>query len=401
MKKSIILLLISIILSGCSIYNHKRIKRSYNKGNIVQKDFTYRIPFRFEHDLIFVIVNIEGEDYNFVFDTGAQTSISYEVFEKLNYKKKGFTASGSDSQRNFGHVFFTSIPMMKLGELTYKDIGSQIIDLRKNQEYRCLNIDGLFGSNHMSKAIWEIDYENQVLHVTNDIKNINLLEPYYPIDFITEQFGKTPKINLSIDGRAVDRITYDTGSNGYISLSEYSLNFVNESFENVDYYGYSSGVGAFGMNKSQAITSITKVPLLELGKSEKLSIHNNLIMISRKSLLGNKFLKNYRAVLDWNQNIIYLTKVEDYEKTSYKSFGFGWRIIDNNLIVTRTIQSSNLKVNDKIISINGRDFSDLNEDSACDFFLNPEISKEQTLEIVVLREGEQLTETIELITLIE
>jgi len=402
MKKIIILLLISIFLSGCGVYKRTGIISNYNKGTIVQKEFTYRIPFRFERGLIMVIVNIDDEDYNFVFDTGAPTIISYELFEKLNYKRKRFVASGYDSQGNYGRVTYTDMPELKLGELIYRNIGCQIVDLRKTQEFRCLNIDGLFGANHMSKAIWEIDYENQEILVANDIKNLNLSEPYYPLDFFTERHSKKPKIAITINGRADDNITYDTGSNGYISLSESYLGLFNESFETVDYYGYSAGTGAFGINTNKAITRITKVPLIQLGRIEKLTIHNNIIMISKRSLLGNEFLKNYRTIIDWSQNKIFLIREKNFDKTSYESFGFGWRIIDNELIVTRTMNDvSNLKVNDKIISINGQEFTDLNEQSSCDFYLNPEIIGNQKIELVVMREGEKFTETIELLTLIE
>jgi hypothetical protein len=254
----------------------------------------------------------------------------------------------------------------------------------------------------MSKAIWEIDYANQEILVTNDIKNLNLSEPYYSIDFFTEQHRKTPKVSIAINGKVVDEIIYDTGSAGYISLTENSLIFMDASLEKVEYFGYSAGVGVFGVNTNKTITSIIKIPLVELGQSKKLSVQNNIIMISNSSLLGNEFLKNYRTILDWNHNKIYLIKLGNLEKTSYKSFGFGTQLIDNNLLVTRTIpEISNLRVNDKILSINGQDFSDLNEESACDFFLNPEISANQTIEIVVLREGKEYTETLELLTLIE
>lgn len=203
MKKFIILLIILSIFSGCSYYNKERISRKYNKGTIVQNDFFYRIPFKYEHGFIMITVNIENDNYNFVFDTGAPTLISYELFEKLNYRKYNLPGSIRDSQGNIGHASYTDIPELNIGELTYKNISSLIIDLRKNQVYDCRNIDGLFGANHMSKAIWAIDYEKQEIIVTNDLKNLNLPEPYYAIDFFTEQNFKTPKTYQSSPRKAV------------------------------------------------------------------------------------------------------------------------------------------------------------------------------------------------------
>lgn len=353
MNKTIILLLILTVLSGCYPSKIRRSIKNNNKGKIVQKDYIYRIPSRFEHNLIFVTVEIEGEEYNFLLDTGATTIISYELYEKLNYKKKKHTNLLRDSQGNIRSGYFTDIPELRLGELTYKNIGSQIVNFRNVLEFKCLEIDGIFGVNHMSKAIWEIDYENQEIIVTNDIKKIDLSDTFIEIDFSTTPLKKSPKIPMAIKGLEVDDITYDTGSNGYISLSGDFLNKLNNNYEHVDYYGYSASAGLFGRKYSQEITRITKVPLIELGKSEKLALHNNIIkigMVSTSSLLGNEFLKNYRTILDWNQNKIYLIKKKDFEKTSYDSFGFDLQIIDNNLIVTRTITGmSNLKVNDQII----------------------------------------------------
>ena len=83
LKKIITLIIILPLLSGC----HHFIMRS---GDITFKKEVTEIPFEYRLGLPIINVTINGESYDFLFDTGASNIISQELSKKINAKTKGF-----------------------------------------------------------------------------------------------------------------------------------------------------------------------------------------------------------------------------------------------------------------------------------------------------------------------
>jgi len=59
-------------------------------GDITFKKEVTEIPFEYRLGLPIINVTINGESYDFLFDTGASNIISQELAKKINAKTKGF-----------------------------------------------------------------------------------------------------------------------------------------------------------------------------------------------------------------------------------------------------------------------------------------------------------------------
>jgi len=353
MKKPFLLLLI-ILLS----INYKMYSQNEDYLKEISFDFTYNIPV--------IKVSINGENYNFLFDTGMPTTISKNLNKKLKLNSTRST-TGSDINGNRSNEIYSILKNLKIADIDFNDTEVLIANLKSNFELKCLQIDGVVGNNLIKNAIWEINYDTKKIHFTNNIKKLKISKDFTKLNFKIKEGYYTPKINLKINGEIQKNIMFDTGSSGGINLSIYA--YSNKKFKkSIEYYG-SSNIALYGRAKKNK-SIISKIENTEIGS---LKIKKQLVVFSKKTpLIGNKFLSNFKVIIDYNKNIIYLSLNENTNNTQIENFGFYVNIIDNKMIVTKifknTMASEKLSIGDEIISINNNPISTiLNNESSCDF----------------------------------
>ena len=382
MKKATLLLSV-LLLFSCS-------KNLLPSGTIKQENFTETIPFNFDNGLPIIDVSIQGKTYNFLLDTGAPTVIDPELASILKSKtvKKSVV---EDSQGNDNKQEFILIDEIKIGKLHFNDIGAVVIDLKRSFEIKCLNIDGIIGSNQMSNAIWQIDYKNKNISITDNFNDFKEPEGAEKVHFIEMGYQKTPLVRLQVDSTKSKLITFDTGANGNISLPYSHFENTIKDYKQIKSYGNPS-TGVYGTGKKDTITTI-KADFSKLGT---LQLKNQLLVFEEtaSAVVGNDFLKNYKTTINWKNKTIYLQQQDTVLKQKLETIGFGIRYINKKPTVAIITKGSNaekmgLQLNDEIIEIDGINLSSLTEEEACSYTFKSLISNKKEITMTYLRNGQR------------
>lgn len=397
MKRSLFPFALIIFLSACN-----PTQKILHGGNLLQTSFTEKIPFTFEYGIPFITVSINGKPYNFMFDTGAATIISPEIAKTFDLKSS-FDQKVIDSQGASNKQQFIKIPSIKIGKLSFENIGAAVIESSDVFEFKCMKFDGIIGANLMAKAIWQIDYQNKILTATNNLANLEIPTTSNIIPFIPVNTQKTPSVAIKI-GNKTKHVTFDTGSNGDFNLGVKSYQSEISTFESAESIGITS-IGIYGSGKSSFIKYV-KVPVLEIGD---IMLTNQIIDFSEQSsnTLGNLFFKNYKVILNWKENRIYMIKEKDYNVEKLQTFGLSLKYINNKPRVIEIYQKSEAEklgvlINDELLTLNGKDLSQLNDEQACFYAFNSILNtNENSINLTLLRAGEKINLTLKKTTLLE
>lgn len=377
MKKTVILFIAFISLTACKSIN------IFNSGQVISSKPVEQIELNYFHDLPLVKVEINGKEYTFLFDTGAPTVISTEVYNELGLKPS-YKRGVSDSQRNRNEQIFTILPEMKIGNLKYEDIGCVVLDL-KDFEFKCIGIDGIVGANQMAFSFWRIDYLNGFAETTPDLSNFDLSDYDYTFSFFTRP-QRTPLIEFNLFNQKRN-MTFDTGYSGRFKMSANDV-LLNEIANNEKKYRISgiTSVGAYGTGNSSEEYCF-KTNEISLGG---VNFSDEIIETGKSTLLGNEFLKDFVFVLDWKNNKIYLKRVKDKEK-QIKSFGFGSRYINGNLEVIMVLDKENnpVQIGDIILKMNDKSFENLTDEEQCENY-RKKTEKEVDILDVTLKRGDSI-----------
>ena len=387
MKKAILILLTSLFFGGCST-----IKTTifWKKGEVEQEKFKVVIPFEYRFGLVFLKVEIKGNEYDFVFDTGAPNVLSKKLAEKLNLKSK-ISGEIGDSQGKSSTLNLLNIDNISIGGIDFLNTGAIIADLSEPNEISCLKMDGIIGANLMKKAIWEIDYENQKITITNSIDSLEIPSDSKKIHFDQSLQG-SPYIDLNINGKLIKDILIDLGSNGDFELSNKLLRKLQrqESFPRTTFAYGSKSSGLYGRGSNDT-TRFAMVSNITLGEQ---TLNRQILKFSGNDpKIGTNFFKNYRVILNWDSEELTMIKINEYDNTKQKIIGFkpiieGDKIFIGYIHNKSSADNAGLKLGDKIIEVNGKDYSTVCWDCWCEIRENGFESELDSISITVLR-GEQ------------
>ncbi len=357
-------------------------KRFFENGEAELQNSVEKINLTYTNELPFVKVNINGKIYQFLFDSGAPTVISTSIYSELNLKKK-HRSKVTDSKKNKQEQIFTVIPEMKIDQITFKNIGAIVMDL-KGIEFECLKIDGIIGANQMAKLFWRINYSENLLEATKDLTNFSK-EGYETVFSFDPKPQKTPVIKAQILDDKIN-LTFDTGFTGTFRISNTEYDPTNTTVKSIETYGTAS-VGAFGAGKHESSYYFKPEKVL----LDEQKFENEIVSTGSSSLLGNEFLKKFRFIMDWKNNKIYLNKIKNYP-AKLESFGFGYRFIDQKAKVVLLFSGNDvpLKIDDEILSINNVSLENLDKDSVCKYLQNRIERDQNSIDVKVKRDGKVL-----------
>jgi hypothetical protein len=361
-------------------------------GTIAATNYSDTIAFNFDYNLPLIAVEIEGETYNFLLDTGAPSVIPPELFEKLQLKGKSSTKI-SDSNNTSNTEILTQVPKMKIGNLTYENIGVFVIDLKQSYALKCFKLDGIIGANQMAKSYWRLDYENKLCIISSEFQQ-STVQDFEIVNFIPKRGQLTPLVNLEIESIMFNQVTFDTGYNGAISLPyEKKLDSIFQR-KVVNYGSESAGVYGLGTTKDiyETEVSMTKMDALEL--------QNQMVSFSEdpSMTIGNEVFKYYTIVFDWQTRKMFFKRNNLEQKSNeLLSFGFSFMKIQNTIQIVRLIKNSEaeklgMKIGDELISINETKMHDLTDEKLCDylFFGFKKFKLGETINVKIKRNNEEL-----------
>lgn len=389
MKKIYLSILVLFLFTSC---NTLKLIKVLKKGSVEQKEFKTEIPFEMRLGLVIIPVTINGKAYEFLVDTGAPNVCSKELAAELKLKTKVSQNTG-DSQGVKEKLDFVVVPEIYLNGICFKETGAAVADLKQSDVIACLDIDGIIGANLMKEAIWEFDYERKVITISDKKSSFTIPDNAIHLPF-SPALSSTPHVTITYNGVEDKNVTFDTGSNGLFTTSKSTLEKIEKKkppMKKSMSFG-SSGSGLYGVAKADTSYMI----LIDSTQIGGLFIENNAVSIENGArLIGTRFLKNYRVIIDWNMKEILLIPVKPFVNNTFESFGFSPFISENKLIINELYVNSEaskqgIKNGTQILEVDGIDYRTCSADQFCTIInkgLVPEEKKSITL--LVLIDGEE------------
>jgi predicted aspartyl protease len=390
MKAFDLLLLILITFSNCRLISAFKVRDAMQEEKIMQFGFKRALPFRYEKGLIVVEARIDNEPYNFIFDTGASTIIDDDFAKKVKYKKIGIQKH-KDTRGKNKKLKVIKINKVSIGGIDFSDIVTSISDLDNLKNTTCIDFVGILGANVMNKCVWQIDYQKKIIILTDSRDSLMQSSSRKTFDFYAEG-KKTPKIRLSIDGKYIDEVLLDTGSNGGVDLPEKHLQDIGITNKFIIRNSMISGL----LSESIETSKTTIIPKLTLGRGTE--IENSFLTfnkISPSALIGNRFLQDYLVTIDWKYQEITLVSTQKNKSSINSTFGFSCRLKEQILVIGSLTENSSadkagLKINDEILQIDEKNYRNFNYSDYCELLENEIEEKTNELLITVKRGDKEM-----------
>ncbi|MBF4984251.1 clan AA aspartic protease [Nonlabens mediterrranea] len=386
--KKLLYIILALFMISCG-----SLSKTLNGGQVAQTNYKEIIDFNYDYNFALIDVIINKKKYIFLVDTGAPTVISHQIYRDLNVDSAHST-NVTDSQGQSNNQEVVIIPDVRIGKLVYNDIGAVVADLRNVFEFNCMGIDGIIGANQMAKSFWKFDYQNQKITITDQLDNFDISSYRDSLQFYTSA-QKTPYVLGFVNGVSTN-YTYDTGFAGHLDVDRDIAAFDKAS----GYVKYgSSSIGLYDVKDSISTRTI-KVDSLKIGG---IDMGQQIVELDHGSLIGNDFMNKHDVIIDWSSNIIYLNKLNEFEKAEKSAFGFQTRFKDNKAIVVALIREVNLELQlgDQLLRINDYDLRELNDQTSCDIYNDLELEDLKTLDIIYMRDGKEYSTTLKRVKLIE
>ena len=385
-----------ITLQSSLLCSSQNINKLLKKGSVEDKDYTTTFKYEPYGNAIIVKVLIKNKEYRLLFDTGAVTAISPRMVEELNLetlgKKEVFDISTTSRVLDF-----VKIDTIHFNSINFLNTIAVVLDIETVKDFKCLKIDGFLGANFMMNSIWEIDMVKQEITFTNTIDSITIPEnaPYSKI-FIG--YDGTPAITSFLGKEKLYSTIIDYGYGGGISLFSYDFkNLLNKNPE-IKYIknNGSTLAGVYGDIK----TSKSYKAIVDNFKTGKFEAPNTLISFGEieSRVIGAGFLKNYKVVLSWkHRKAWFIDNVKPEEKITVKANGFGFRLEEKSVFISSIYENSEaeqkgLKIDDKILSINDFDYTNVTDEKWCEILATNHSDKQQ---ITIETNGEKRTVLLE------
>ncbi len=371
----------------------------FQESSRSQEAFKTVISFEERSALIIVPVEVGGKTRYFLLDTGAPNIITPELAKELNLKAiKSLNVRDINGRANKQQL--VSIDSISLGGISFYQTAAIVADLSAQTELACLGIDGLIGANLLKGACLQIDYAKRSLVLSSSIDSLPMSQDAVKWPFTTTAQG-TPKVTILVNGLTFNALTVDTGSDGWIDLSEAAHSKVKEAGPMKSRTGFGvTSVGLYGQNDPHPIhrTWVEDVRISETSAPMPASI--DFQGKGGRQTIGNAFWRQYVVTIDWKGNQLLLEPKEGYQISEFKDFGFRTYYSEGQLRIGVVWKDSEadrqgLKTGDRILFMNGMDCINFSDRQYCRFFLEKPL--ENTWDKVdLLIEQEGVTRRVEL-----
>lgn len=286
-----------IFYSSCSV----NWTRAIQYGEVDRQNFDETVDIHIQEGLIFVAVTIGGEEYKFLFDTGAPLSISHQLQKKYSYKviSKGNIV---DSDQNRKQVSWVQIDSVEIGDVAFLNQSAFVGDFSANPTLECLNIDGIIGSNLMRQCNWTIDQDGRQLRLSDTI-DPSTEERSITLPFVTDnQYNMF--VNIGIGTSTVRNLLVDYGSNGSIAVNDEIFSKLKERKTFGEIY-LEEGVKQSGI-VGKPIALNRKITWLDSISVHDQPLYNVVLRTGKKDLVGNKILSRFLVTIDWTTKSLHL-----------------------------------------------------------------------------------------------
>lgn len=358
-----------------------------NQGAMISKNVYHEIPFSGTIDEIIQSVNLKGNAFKFILDTGAPLAISQELQNSIKYPIL-IRVPLKDANNHSDTINIVNLDTFRLGNIIFINIPAVVLDF-KNSPIACKNIDGIVGSNIVRFLIAQFDLKRGKIILTDTSKKM------LPVDknsrqpiFLDNQSNAFLKVNLT--NSLLDTVHFDSGMGNLYDMNlKKVLQLV--SVVNTETIKVKRGFGVTGqgmLGKAKEDSAYLINTYINLGNQyfENVEIGTT----QAKSRIGRDLLNYGTLTIDYINRRYYFNKYPQRLNASRPNFGFNIIAEKNKATVgvvweATEAQKKGLHSGIEIVSINGKTFFDK---TSC------EISKillkeyaEKKLEIIFLSDG--------------
>ena len=305
-------LIILLIVSSCAV---SKAEKYLKEGKTIQENYKVTFPFEMKNGFIIVKAKIKNKYYNFILDTGASNVLSKELAESLNLKIIG-SENVYDVYNKSQINEYTRIETIKIGEIDFVDTIALINDFNAIPMWSSLNVDGFIGSNLMQHAIWDIDFSNKQITITDNESKLNLPKELIENKLFIGVAG-VPSIACKINEKKVWNFTVDLGFSGgiVVPFSEFKKQIGNGEILDFKKSNTKGVIGIYGKQSKIRESYIGTIDEIEFGNSilKKEKVYSEQYL---EHLFGLEFFRDYRVIINWSTKKIKMIK--NKENTNLK-----------------------------------------------------------------------------------
>ena len=352
-----------LMLYACVAYD------TFREGEIVDAENVEIVRFDYEFGFLYLNVEIEEKEYRFIIDSGSPTAIHPRIATAhgLEVEKREKMRDVNGVVRKIDVVV---LDHLKFGGVELADIRAGVVDL---DVFTCLGIDGFIGANAMRFFDWHIDYENETAILYRNGFPENKLDVYlgpFRLD-ISQQFS--PYLNegqFKFDSIEFEHALVDIGSGGSVAVM-LPHGFPLEGQDDLQWVCGEANIGAFGPATDTSYSFVTdKITIGDYCLPPTTLYSESHI----QAALGNGFFDCHTLLLSWHEEAMYLSDAEELkegESPEPRREKIGLKMDDDGIVVRAfsgpgKISDLGISCNDKVVSVNGVEATNLSEADLCD-----------------------------------
>lgn len=366
MKKLLILLMSTMLLFPAAAQDETPIML---QGEAVQKNYHTVIPYDDSSGLPVITVEMKGEKYRFLVDTGASTSIKKSLSDLFDLRQIGSHSVG-DSGGNSDPLNICIMPDITVGNVVFSGVAAYVIN-DDMMFMECFGWDGIIESNQLRKSIIRFSSKDKTITLTNDLRDVGLNEKKeYICELFLEPFQSFPCVWFKIEDKVEATIQpgFDSGMVGVFDLAlRHFYEFREHGVFSDSSISQSLGSVSYGIHGKAVDTIQYRFRVPGLWVNNKTMVKNVTMNTtnSENSRFGMGLLKYGDVTIDYkNKGFLFDPHERDsldyYEKDEPISLN-----MDNNKLIIGVVWdktlSNEISAGDQVLAINGFDLGNLDK----------------------------------------
>ncbi len=352
------------------------IKQGYHKmGNdsIESSPIIYK-----KNSLVFLKVIINGKEYLFLFDTGASICLISEEIASQSAVQNTIHFTDEYENKSKANVVLQNI---QIGNSSFNNIVCVVNDMKILTTLGCVKIDGIIGANLINLCNWKIDPVKNLLSFSKStFKKQEISELELEIKYTGNGL---PLIKLNYDNTPFYTLI-DFGFSDYLELN----NDILKKSKKIRKTNQIKGFGIHSLTINSIIESKVSRLLIDTLRSESFTLINVPTTLNEsKPKIGSSLLKRYLVKLNSLEQKLILTPLQYIDSTTL-SFPIKFGLNDLNEIIinfiweTEDTKNLGLKIGQKVIKIDNKEFNNLSNSDLCE--LKDQLNQKSSINITIL-----------------
>jgi len=289
---------------------------TFNQGGTTQTDYFSIIPYQNIRSKVIVESVVAGETFRFIVDTGAPTTISQKLRDKLNApvltRLPIVDQSGKEDSMQV-----VSLPSMTLGVITFNNIPALVAE--QTFMLDCFGVDGFIGSNLLRNSIVQFNDQKKIITLTDSEVKLSL-DHTVATEMFINKVQSSPYITIRVEGKkkGSEQLLFDSGMEGMydLCLRNFKLFKNKKIFEVLGKATGSNSIGFHG-TADDAQQYKLQLPVMKINGA---SIYNVPVQTTAgsNSRIGSQVLEAGLVTLDYRNAKFYFEAFSDQPLNLYQ-----------------------------------------------------------------------------------